>query len=236
MRSYLIAKNILKCLVLVLLTLGCAPVAQNLTQGQVQDTDAKPPYWDTVQRFKREDADRTPPENAILFIGSSSFTNWHNAQQMFPEYTIVNRGFGGSQLPDINLYLREVGYPPKVKQIIIYSGDNDIASGKEPEEVLQRFISVFSQIRKDKPKLPVAFISIKVCPGRIHSRAKVEEANRLVKDFLAEQKRTEFVDIVTPTTNDSGTPLAGIYVEDGVHLNQKGYDIWAAALKPHLMK
>ncbi|RYG41521.1 MAG: hypothetical protein EOO01_24970 [Chitinophagaceae bacterium] len=52
-----------------------------------------PPFWKDIQQFKQKDLEKAPPKNAIVFTGSSSFTNWTNVQDMFPGYTIINRGF-----------------------------------------------------------------------------------------------------------------------------------------------
>ena len=58
------------------------------------------PFWDDIQAFKHQDSIQMPPQHAILFVGSSSFTKWTDVQNYFPGYTIINRGFGGSSLPD----------------------------------------------------------------------------------------------------------------------------------------
>ncbi len=63
-----------------------------------------PAFYNDIQAFKKQDSLTPPPQNPILFIGSSSFTKWTNVQEMFPGYTILNRGFGGSSLPDVIRY------------------------------------------------------------------------------------------------------------------------------------
>lgn len=193
-------------------------------------------YWNTIQNFRKQDSLQSLPQNAILFIGSSSFTNWHNAQQMFPDYIIVNRGFGGSQLLDIKQYFEQTVYPKKLRQIVMYAGDNDIASGASSAEVFNRFKQVYDLIRKDQPKLPIAYLSIKGCPGRARSIPVVKETNALIREFLAGQKNAVYVDVFSATMDSEGQPLKNIYVEDGVHMNQRGYDIWAKVLKPYLKK
>src|SRR5690242_21061336 len=66
-----------------------------------------PPFWDDIQAFKKQDSLQMPQQHAILFIGSSSFTKWTDVQNYFPNYTIINRGFGGSSLPDIIRYAED---------------------------------------------------------------------------------------------------------------------------------
>ena len=73
------------------------------------------PFSDEIREFKKQDSIRFPPKNAILFVGSSSFRFWQDVSNYFPGYTIINRGFGGSSLPDVIRYAEDiiVPYPPK---------------------------------------------------------------------------------------------------------------------------
>ena len=65
--------------------------------------------------------------NCIVFAGSSSFTKWKGMSDSFPGYPVVNRGFGGSSIPDLIRYADEIIIKYHPRQVIIYSGDNDIA-------------------------------------------------------------------------------------------------------------
>ncbi|RYZ53228.1 MAG: G-D-S-L family lipolytic protein, partial [Chitinophagaceae bacterium] len=108
-----------------------------------------PPFWNDIQRFKKLDSATSPAQNAILLIGSSSFTNWKDVQAYFPGYNIINRGFGGSQLTDLTRYFYEIVTPYAPKQVIIYCGENDLSSSAtmEPETVVNRFKTLFGMIR-----------------------------------------------------------------------------------------
>src|SRR5262245_50060214 len=85
-------------------------------------TTELPPFWNDIQNFKKQDSVSFPPKNAILFIGSSSFTNWKDVQNYFPGYTIINRGFGGSTLLDQIRYFNDIVFLYEPKQIVIYCG------------------------------------------------------------------------------------------------------------------
>ncbi len=69
-----------------------------------------------------------PPKNGILFVGSSSFTNWKELETVFKNYNAINRGFGGSTLAQANYYIADLVYPYQPRQVVIYSGENDIAT------------------------------------------------------------------------------------------------------------
>jgi len=84
------------------------------------------PFANDIAAFKKQDSIAPPPKNAILFVGSSSFTKWKDVQSYFPNYTIINRGFGGSILLDVIRYEKDIIFPYQPKQIVIYCGEKII--------------------------------------------------------------------------------------------------------------
>ena len=197
-----------------------------------------PPFWDEIQAFKREDSVKTPPEGAILFTGSSSFRMWTGVQEAFPEHRIVNRAFGGSTFPDVIRYADEAILAYKPKQVVIYCGDNDLASSDTvtAQAVYRRFVQLFTIIRTALPKTSVVFVAIKPSPSRAHLMPRIEEANALIKAFLRRKRRTAYVDIYHPMLQASGQPRPELFLEDNLHMNSQGYQIWQQRLKPVLLK
>src|SRR5665213_3201025 len=62
---------------------------------------AKPaPFEKEIEAFEAADKKSPPPQGAVLFVGDSAIRMWKTSAQDFPEYKVVNRGFGGSQLSD----------------------------------------------------------------------------------------------------------------------------------------
>ncbi|HEY1009784.1 MAG TPA: G-D-S-L family lipolytic protein, partial [Daejeonella sp.] len=112
-----------------------------------------PRFYKDIQAFKKQDSISAPPKNAILFVGSSSFTGWKDVQTYFPEYPIINRGFGGSSLTDVIRYTNDIIIPYQPKQVVVYCGENDFTvTGVNADTVYNRFKTLFELIRKDLPK------------------------------------------------------------------------------------
>jgi len=201
--------------------------------------EAPPPplFWNDIQNFKKQDSVSFPPRNAILLIGSSSFTKWTDVQDYFPGYTIVNRGFGGSTLLDEIRYVNDIVFPYKPKQIIIYCGENDLASSDTVTAamVFDRFKQLFQLIRY-KTEAPIAYISMKPSPSRRHLFPKMREGNQLIKDFLATQKNTAFIDVHQKMLDSTGEPMPEIFLDDSLHMNAKGYAIWKKEMEPYMQK
>ena len=198
----------------------------------------KQPFYDEIREFKKQDSISFPPQNAILLVGSSSFRKWQDVQSYFPEYKIVNRGFGGSTLPDVIHYANKIITPYHPKQVLVYCGDNDLAASDTvtPQIVTDRFKTLFNIIRKSLPQANITFISIKPSPSRKQLMPKMKQANSMIKSFLSKNKNTSFIDVYHPMLLASDAPIPDIFLEDSLHMNAKGYEIWKKAIQPHLLK
>jgi len=196
------------------------------------------PFASDIAAFKKQDSISFPPKNAILFVGSSSFTKWKDVQDYFPGYSIINRGFGGSTLPDVIRYEKDIIFPYQPKQIVIYCGENDVASSDtiSPEMVLQRFKQLFTDIRLQFPKVNLVFISLKPCPSRWQMKDRMIASNELIQKYLKKKRYTAFVSVWKAMLDADGNPMPGIFITDRLHMNAKGYAIWQKLILPYLIK
>lgn len=196
------------------------------------------PFAKEIAAFKNQDSLSFPGKGKILFVGSSSFTFWKDVQQYFPEYPIINRGFGGSSLTDLIRYAPDVIFPYEPKQIVIYCGENDFAGDTSlyPSQVAQRFFDLFNLIRARYKKVPIAYISMKPSPSRQHLMARFNVANVMIKNFLKKKKRTAYIDVYKAMLKENGLPKDEIFLADKLHMNAEGYKIWKKIIEPHLLK
>ena len=88
----------------------------------------KTPFQDEIEAFRKQDSTTFPAKGAILFTGSSSFRMWNNLTDYFKGYTVINRGFGGATLSDLIYYAPDIIFPYEPRQLVIYCGENDLAS------------------------------------------------------------------------------------------------------------
>ena len=196
-----------------------------------------PSFYGEIQAFKKLDSIHPPVKNAILLIGSSSFKKWVDVQDYFPLFPIVNRGFGGSTLPDVIRYAEDIIFPYAPKQILIYCGENDLASADSITSlmVLNRFKQLFQLIRSRLPKVAIAFVSMKPSPSRERLWPKMVEGNRLIKNFLEKKKNTAFIDVYSTMFDVNGLVMKDIFIKDNLHINAKGYAIWQKIISPYLL-
>lgn len=174
-------------------------------------------------------------KNIILFTGSSSIRLWLTLKKDFPEANVLNRGFGGSQMTDLVNYVDQLIVPYQPKQIFIYEGDNDIGAGKSVEEILSQADKLLLLIREKLPKkTQILFISPKPSISRLQLKDKYLDYNKKLKVWTKQQKNVIFIDVWNPMHDADGNMLRDLFVEDGLHMTKKGYDIWTKVIGAYL--
>jgi lysophospholipase L1-like esterase len=227
LRSQLVSKNMKKILLLLVVLLPLAASAQTA-----------PPFWSDILAFKKLDSIQAPPRQAILFVGSSSFTRWQDLPSYFPDYPVFNRGFGGSTLVDVIRYTYDVILPYRPKQVVIYCGENDLAYSDtvSAAEVIRRFQTLHAMIRQNLPAASIDYVSIKPSPVRAHMQNRAREANKGIQAFIQTQPNTHFIDIYGPMLDARGNMREELYVGDRLHMNADGYAIWKRIIQPYLVR
>ena len=191
-------------------------------------------YQKEIDGWREADRQNPPKPGMILFVGSSTFTNWKTVDKAFPGKRVLNRAYGGSGLGNlIRDYKVFTAYRPK--QIVVYCGENDLAGGKTPAyKVFEDFKKFFGLLRKDLPMTEILYCAMKPSPSRWHLRAKYEFGNQLIKEFLSKQIRADYASCWDAMLGPDGRPEESLFVSDMLHMNPKGYAIWTKILEPKL--
>lgn len=196
-----------------------------------------PQRWESaIAEFEKWDVKNTPPRDAILFVGSSSIVGWRSAAE-FPELTIINRGFGGSQIEDSTHFADRIIAPYKPRAIVFYAGDNDVAAGESAEKVLADFDEFVARVRSFAPRTPIVFLSIKPSRSRWHLWPIAKAANLAIAARCAADRdgRLHYVDVASVLLDEkTGEPRDELFLSDNLHLSKAGYESWNAALRPVL--
>jgi lysophospholipase L1-like esterase len=183
--------------------------------------------------FEQQDKATPPKPGGIVFVGSSSIRLW-DLPRSFPGLSIVNRGFGGSQISDSIAHVDLLVLRHKPRTVVFYAGDNDISSGKTPQVVADDFKTFVTRVHAALPQSRIAFIAIKPSIQRWALVAKVREANALVRKYAETDERIGFVDVDGPMLGWDEKPRKDLLVEDGLHLSPKGYEVWNSLVRPFL--
>lgn len=217
---------------LTLLALALAQPPEIAPPPRAVDPFAK---WEkNVAAIEKKLGANPPKAGSVFFAGSSSIVQW-KLDKSFPNAGYVNVGFGGSVIADTAHFAPRLFGAHKPGTVVFYAGDNDIGRGNKPEQVLADFKRVVAELRKLNPECRVLFVAVKPSVARWKKFDEQKKANALVRDYCAATKGLKFVDIVPLMLRADGTPDPELFVKDGLHMTEKGYELWTAAVNKALM-
>jgi lysophospholipase L1-like esterase len=192
----------------------------------------RPEQWQTdIAAFAAADRAQAPPAHPVLFVGSSSIRMWSSLSADFPGRAVINRGFGGSRIPDATYYADRLVGPYHPRAIVFYAGDNDLAEGCTPEQVRDAFGAFVRRARSLDADVPVAFIAIKPSMARKSLLPQIRRANALVREYARGQKGIGYLDVFTPMLGPDGQPQPTWFGPDGLHMNRQGYRLWTGLVR-----
>ena len=196
-------------------------------------------YEDKYIKALHERAAVEPSECDVLFFGSSSIRRWKSLKEDFAPLTVVNRGYGGATLRDLHYYYDTVMAHYKPKAFVFYC-DNDLKPNSKTNitvgELFDLIRLLFNRIEADYPGVPIYFLAMKHCQHREAIRDRQAVYNSLMREYAEISDQVIYVDTCTPLLTEDGKIDASKFVDDKIHLNEKGYADWVKILRPMLIK
>lgn len=196
---------------------------------------------DAVLAYEKETAEEAP-RGQIVFYGPSNFTRWSTAYGMTPVREVIrgksggkcviNRGFGSSCAEHQLYYYPRLVRPLEPKVLVYSFYGNGSAFGYSAEESWELAQRVIAYALTDFPDVHIYLCSPNPRRDELKS-TEIGNRNRFtswVRQFAEETPNCYFIDMM----NYEGYKRKDIYVEDGVHFNQKGYDIYAEFMREAL--
>ncbi|MYD44528.1 MAG: hypothetical protein F4W90_11650 [Gammaproteobacteria bacterium] len=228
-QSTLPTRTIRLILIVLALCSGVVYIAQTIEESRER-------WEETIKGFESADQANPPPQNAILFVGSSSIVFWRSLAADMAPLTVINRGFGGSQMFELNMYRDRIVTPYKPRAVLVYEGDNDVAAGKQAHEILAEYEDFVAHLQAKLPATDVYFIAVKPSIRRAHLWSTMMEVNQGLQAIANTHEHVRFLDTATPMLQNDGTVNPALLVSDELHMNAAGYDVWTSVLRPVLMK
>ena len=199
---------------------------------------AASPGFDTwepeIRAFERADSLNTAPQGGVVFTGSSSIRMWTSLAADFPGITVLNRGFGGSEIADATHFADRIVLKYHPRTVVLYAGDNDINNGRTPAEVVAAFQAFVARVRRDLPRASIVFISIKPSPSRWALAEPMRQANAAIRKICAETPGLAYVDVFAPMLTPVGLPRPELFRPDSLHMTPAGYALWRGLVRPRL--
>ena len=216
----------------------CADTKTKLTQAENRLKD-----WPQLARYRDANEKLVPAAKTdmrVVFMGDSITDSWQNPKfgGFFPGKPYVDRGISGQTTPQmlIRFHPDVIALHPKV--VVILAGTNDIAGNTGPmtlETIQDNLISMADLAKANSIKvvfasvLPISDYDQRDGKPIIRSTQrppeKIKALNEWMKTYAANNKLT-YLDYYSAMVDDKGF-LRDELSEDGLHPNQKGYEIMA---------
>jgi lysophospholipase L1-like esterase len=191
--------------------------------------------WESsIVAFEQGDRLHPPPSHAALFIGSSTIVRWKSLAGDFPGVPVLNRGFGGCQISDINRYAKRIIFPYAPDRIFLRAGTNDLHAGKTAAQVFDDFKTLAESIRAELPAAEFYYIALSPSISRRVETDATKQLNGMIRDYMAGIPNFKYVDAWSVTLDERGNLRADLFLPDKLHLNAHGYKILAERVRPYL--
>ena len=222
-------KRLYALFLLVIVTNFASVFAQNTDSTKIS---AK---WETaIATFEKSDLTNPPPKGGFEFIGSSTIVKWKTLKQDFTGYPVFNRGFGGSRIIDSFNFASRIILPYMPKKIFFHAGDNDLSSGKSPEQVFVDFKALVQIIHANLPKTEIFFISLKPSEKRRRLHFEEQKVNNYIQEFTKNNPFVHYIDTYNMALDAEGKPRPELFAVDQLHFNEAGYKLLADKVRPFL--
>ena len=229
----------MRLLLILVLAVACAPAPRRIGDASGTTPLRRLPIAvdrseSEIRAYEASDRATAPSAGGIVFVGSSSIRLWRSLAADFAGLPVLNRGFGGSTLPEAIHYLPRIVLPYRPRTVVLYEGDNDLTFGWGPQRVAADYVQFVRVVRDALPTTRIVFISVKPSPSRWHLVDQQREVNRLVRDIAARDTLQTFVDVFTPMLGANGRPRPELFLADSLHMTPAGYVVWREQVAPHL--
>lgn len=186
-----------------------------------------------IQAFEQQDAEVAYPDNALLFIGSSSIRLWKTLEQDMAPYPVIQRGYGGAHFRDMIFFTERILANHDLQMVVCFVANDISGSPKDgtPKEVLRLFKYFIKQVRTKHPEIPIMQIAITPTQSRWNKWSEINEANELIKAYCAKTSNLYYIDTVPEFLDTKGQPKPEWFVGDQLHLNKTGYAVWSTIIR-----
>ena len=217
--------------VAVAMVLICTDVPLARAQRDWSETD-----WKAL--VKKRSPDDPPRPGDVICIGSSHMARWSSVSRDLAPLTVYNFGIGGTTMKDAaQAFARNLVIPYKPRAVILYEGSNDIARDTTPEQILDHFRDFYGQVHEALPEARFYVLGIVPSPGtRFKKWDTIKVANATLEKECKQYPWLTFIDTTSGLIGKDGQPRMECFIPNNIHMNAKGYEVWAAEIAPVVLK
>lgn len=173
--------------------------------------------------------DAQPILNGGVLLAGDSITEGWLGYDIDLGAPVSNHGIGWDTVTGLKSRLPQI-LRHNPDKLFILIGTNDIGYRREVGEMASELTDIVETLLREKPETQIYIQS--VMPRETEALPFVEEINKAY-DLVAREQGVSYIDLTPVFAANDGT-LRPELTYDGLHLNEKGYEVWAEKLKPYI--
>ena len=188
--------------------------------------------------YDKEIKTMTDNYNNYLFLGDS-ITEFYDLDKYFPNMPVVNSGISGNTTEDILNDMKERVYDYKPDKVILLIGTNDLIHNISVEEVISNIEEIITKIKENEPKADIYVQSIYPVNDNldeemvsVRDNEDIMKINDSIEKYCQDHDCT-YINMYDLLTDEDGN-FNEEYTEDGLHPNDKCYEVITKELKKYL--
>lgn len=176
----------------------------------------------------------------IVFAGDSITDGYDlNKYYQYDNKLVINSGISGYKTTNIINRFKNLIEQHQADKLFLMIGTNDLSAGTKSDQVIEKTKEIITMIKEQSPNTKIYYETIypvneviRKKDQRNQKNEKINYINEQMKKYCEENDIT-YLDVHSLLIDSNGD-LDANYTEDGLHLNDNGYDVITEYLKPYV--
>jgi lysophospholipase L1-like esterase len=215
-----------------LIAAACQPPA--VSQTRIDQANKK--WAEEIAKLEARDKSESYPDDAILFIGSSSIRMWKGLDEDIAPYRGINRGYGGARYSDLAVFAQRLITPHKYAAAVVFVANDIVGKPADtPLDELDRLVRHIVDVsKKHQPDAPVLIVEITPTESRFAAYPQIRKANFVLREIALTEPGVFLVETNDYYLTPDRKPIADYFLDDRLHQNPTGYELWGSLIKREL--
>ena len=163
-------------------------------------------------------------KNQIIFYGSSTIRLWVNLKKDFSGFNVFNFGFGGALISSLSKNFKLIFQNLNPSVIVLYMGGNDLTRFDSCDTIVSKQLNFIDEIYSNYPNTKIINLSIKPSFERLSKIPTIKKINKKMSQESRINKKFIQIDFFEKFFENNKL-CKKYFLQDGLHLNLKGYQI-----------
>ena len=172
----------------------------------------------------------------IVMLGNSLTEGGGDWGKRLGKENVINRGISGDEVMGVYDRLHQI-LPGKPAKLFLLIGVNDVSHDLSTDSIVYRIDQTLARIQKESPDTKVYLQSLLPINESFNRYKRLTNKTYQIPEInarleaLAKEKKITFIDLFPLFVEKGTNVLRKELTNDGLHLNDKGYEIWVNAIK-----